>query len=147
MIDNLPKEQLNYMLNQNKNNNSNNNNNNINDTSMNYTKSRPSLNATELKNNISKLSNVNNTKSESLASNQQQLNTIKEKTSSDILSPKKNKNVNISKDIIEEEKYPQKSLKEREKESKIIKNLDEIKIKINLSDLVTSDPEIKNSLK
>ena len=146
MIDNLPKEQLNYMLNQNKNNN-NNNNNNINDTSMNYTKSRPSLNATELKNNISKLSNVNNTKSESLASNQQQLNTIKEKTSSDILSPKKNKNVNISKDIIEEEKYPQKSLKEREKESKIIKNLDEIKIKINLSDLVTSDPEIKNSLK
>ena len=147
MIDNLPKEQLNYMLNQNKNNNSNNNNNNINDTSMNYIKSRPSLNATELKNNISKLSNVNNTKSESLASNQQQLNTIKEKTSSDILSPKKNKNVNISKDIIEEEKYPQKSLKEREKESKIIKNLDEIKIKINLSDLVTSDPEIKNSLK
>ena len=147
MIDNLPKEQLNYMLNQNKNNNSNNNNNNINDTSMNYTKSRPSLNATELKNNISKLSNVNNTKSESLASNQQQLNTIKEKTISDILSPKKNKNVNISKDIIEEEKYPQKSLKEREKESKIIKNLDEIKIKINLSDLVTSDPEIKNSLK
>ena len=147
MIDNLPKEQLNYMLNQNKNNNSNNNNNNINDTSMNYNKSRPSLNATELKNNISKLSNVNNTKSESLASNQQQLNTIKEKTSSDILSPKKNKNVNISKDIIEEEKYPQKSLKEREKESKIIKNLDEIKIKINLSDLVTSDPEIKNSLK
>ena len=147
MIDNLPKEQLNYMLNQNKNNNSNNNNNNINDTSMNYTKSRPSLNATELKNNISKLSNVNNTKSESLASNQQQLNTIKEKASSDILSPKKNKNVNISKDIIEEEKYPQKSLKEREKESKIIKNLDEIKIKINLSDLVTSDPEIKNSLK
>ena len=147
MIDNLPKEQLNYMLNQNKNNNSNNNNNNINDTSMNYTKSRPSLNATELKNNISKLSNVNNTKSESLASNQQQLNTIQEKTSSDILSPKKNKNVNISKDIIEEEKYPQKSLKEREKESKIIKNLDEIKIKINLSDLVTSDPEIKNSLK
>ena len=146
MIDNLPKEQLNYMLNQNKNNN-NNNNNNINDTSMNYTKSRPSLNATELKNNISKLSNVNNTKSESLASNQQQLNTIKEKTSSDILSPKKNKNVNISKDIIEEEKYPQKSLKERERESKIIKNLDEIKIKINLSDLVTSDPEIKNSLK
>ena len=144
MIDNLPKEQLNYMLNQNKNNNSNNN---INDTSMNYTKSRPSLNATELKNNISKLSNVNNTKSESLASNQQQLNAIKEKTSSDILSPKKNKNVNISKDVIEEEKYPQKSLKEREKESKIIKNLDEIKIKINLSDLVTSDPEIKNSLK
>jgi hypothetical protein len=55
MIDNLPKEQLNYMLNQNKNNDSNNNNNNINDTSMNYTKSRPSLNATELKNNISKL--------------------------------------------------------------------------------------------
>ena len=39
-----------------------------------------------------------------------QLNTIKEKTSSDILSPKKNKNVNISKDIIEEEKYPQKSV-------------------------------------
>ena len=146
MIDNLPKEQLNYMLNQNKNNN-NNNNNNINDTSMNYTKSRPSLNATELKNNISKLSNVNNIKSESLASNQQQLNTIKEKTSSDILSPKKNKNVNISKESIEEEKYPQKSLKEREKESKIIKNLDEIKIQINLSDLVTSDPEIKNSLK
>ena len=146
MIDNLPKEQLNYMLNQNKNNN-NNNNNNINDTSMNYTKSRPSLNGTEIKNNISKMSNVNNTKSESMASNPQQLNTIKEKTSSDILSPKKNKNVNISKDIIEEEKYPQKSLKEREKESKIIKNLDEIKIKINLSDLVTSDPEIKNSLK
>ena len=146
MIDNLPKEQLNYMLNQNKNNN-NNNNNNINDTSMNYTKSRPSLNGNEIKNNISKMSNVNNTKSESMASNPQQLNTIKEKTSSDILSPKKNKNVNISKDIIEEEKYPQKSLKEREKESKIIKNLDEIKIKINLSDLVTSDPEIKNSLK
>ena len=146
MIDNLPKEQLNYMLNQNKNNN-NNNNNNINDTSMNYTKSRPSLNGNEIKNNISKMSNVNNTKSESIASNPQQLNTIKEKTSSDILSPKKNKNVNISKDIIEEEKYPQKSLKEREKESKIIKNLDEIKIQINLSDLVTSDPEIKNSLK
>ena len=146
MIDNLPKEQLNYMLNQNKNNN-NNNNNNINDTSMNYTKSRPSLNGNEIKNNISKMSNVNNTKSESMASNPQQLNTIKEKTSSDILSPKKNKNVNISKDVIEEEKYPQKSLKEREKESKIIKNLDEIKIQINLSDLITSDPEIKNSLK
>ena len=146
MIDNLPKEQLNYMLNQNKNNN-NNNNNNINDTSMNYTKSSPSLNGTEIKNNISKMSNVNNTKSESITSNPQQLNTIKEKTSSDILSPKKNKNVNISKDVIEEEKYPQKSLKEREKESKIIKNLDEIKIQINLSDLITSDPEIKNSLK
>ena len=146
MIDNLPKEQLNYMLNQNKNNN-NNNNNNINDTSMNYTKSSPSLNGTEIKNNISKMSNVNNTKSESITSNPQQLNTIKEKTSGDILSPKKNKNVNISKDVIEEEKYPQKSLKEREKESKIIKNLDEIKIQINLSDLVTSDPEIKNSLK
>ena len=147
MIDNLPKDQLNYMLNQNKNNNNNNDNNNINDANMNYTKSIPSLNATDHKNNISKMSNVNNTKSESLASIPQQLNTIKEKTSSDILSPKKNKNVNISKDIIEEEKYPQKSLKDREKESKIIKNLDEIKIKINLSDLITSDPEIKKSLK
>ena len=145
MIDNLPKEQLNYMLNPNKNNN--NNNNNINDTSMNYTKSRPSLNPAENKNNISKMSNVNNTKSESLASNPQQLNTIKEKTSSDILSPKRSKNVITPKEIIEEEKYPQKSLKEKEKESKIIKNLDEIKIKMNISDLTTSDPDIKKSLK
>ena len=147
MIDNLPKDQLNSMLNQNSNNNTNN------DTSLNNTnqmnKIRPGTNTSEAKNNNSKLnsSNVNNTKSDSLISNQQQLNTIKEKTSSEISSPKKTKNISITKEIIEEEKYPQKSLKEKEKESKIIKNLDEIKIKINLNDLISSDPEIKNSLK
>jgi len=64
------------------------------------------------------------------------LNVIKEKTS---------RNINTTNEITEEEKYPQKY--QKEKESKIIKNLDEIKVKININDLITAEPDIKASLK
>ena len=132
MLDNLPKEQVNSMLNPTI------SNNNINEYSINNGK-----------NNLSKMnsSNINNTKSDSLISGAQQLSPIKEKTSSDILSPKKIRNINIAKEVIEEEKYQSKTTKEKEKEIKILKNLEEIKIKMNINDLISSDPEIKNSLK
>ena len=137
MIDNLPKEQFNSLFKKN-----DNNNNDMN-------KIRPSVNTLEFKNSISKKisGNINNAKFEPQMSNQQQINAIKEKTGGDILSPKRSKN--IQKDALEEEKYRQKPSrdKEKEKEDKIRKNLDEIKITIDLSDLISTEPEIKKSLK
>ena len=104
MIDNLPKSQLNVILNQN-----------------------------------------NKSRSESIVSNNpQEFNVKKEKSNpGEINSPKRRKSINISKEIKEEEKYPQKTQKERE----ILKNLDEIKIKINIDDILSSEPDIKKSLK
>ena len=151
MIDNLPKEQINILLNQNNNNCNNQNNNN--DVS-NYTDSKvtqksnksnqnlfknnrlnTNINSSDSK-NINNTASINNTKSDSIVSNNRQLNVIKEKTS---------RNINTTNEITEEEKYPQKY--QKEKESKIIKNLDEIKVKININDLITAEPDIKASLK
>ena len=119
MLDNLTKEELNIMLNKNKENNNNSNN----DVTIN-----------SQNNNISHIVNT--------------LDSKKSKNSNGILSPKKlksNKSDNISRGTNEEEKIQDKKLKE--KELKIIKNLDEIKIKMNISDLLISEPDVKNCLK
>ena len=119
MLDNLTKEELNIMLNKNKENNNNSNN----DVTIN-----------SQNNNISHIVNT--------------LDSKKSKNSNGILSPKKlksNKSDNISRGTNEEEKIQAKNLKE--KELKIIKNLDEIKIKMNISDLLISEPDVKNCLK
>ena len=124
MLDNLSKEELNFMLNKNKENNNNNNSNN--DVTIN----------SQNNNNVSHIVNT--------------LDNKKNKNSNEILIPKKlksNKSNNISRETNtkEEEKIQAKNLKE--KELKIIKNLDEIKIKMNIADLLISEPDVKNCLK
>ena len=123
MLDNLSKEELNFMLNKNKENNNNNSNNDVTINSQNN-------------NNVSHIVNT--------------LDNKKNKNSNEILIPKKlksNKSNNISRETNtkEEEKIQAKNLKE--KELKIIKNLDEIKIKMNIADLLISEPDVKNCLK
>ena len=123
MLDNLSKEELNFMLNKNKENNNNNSNNDVTIISQNN-------------NNVSHIVNT--------------LDNKKNKNSNEILIPKKlksNKSNNISRETNtkEEEKIQAKNLKE--KELKIIKNLDEIKIKMNIADLLISEPDVKNCLK
>ena len=122
MLDNLSKEELNFMLNKNKENNNNSNN----DVTIN----------SQNNNNVSHIVNT--------------LDNKKNKNSNEILIPKKlksNKSNNISRETNtkEEEKIQAKNLKE--KELKIIKNLDEIKIKMNIADLLISEPDVKNCLK
>ena len=117
MLDNLSKDQLNIMLNQ--------NNKSNNDMTIN----------SQNTNNHVVINTLDSKK------NNQQLNALKEKNSNEILNNKKIKNNNVSRESKEEAK----NLKE--KELKIIKSLDEIKIKLNITDLLQSEPDIKNCLK
>ena len=121
MLDNLPKEELNFMLN--KNNNSNNNSNNNNDETINNQNNNTHI--------VNTLENRKNNKN-----------------GNEMLSPKKvksNISNNMSRESNEEEKLQSKNLKE--KELKILKNLDEIKIKMNITDLLISEPDVKTCLK
>ena len=96
-------------------------------------------------NNNTLLSNANNTKLIDTHGSSKPLNTIKEKKSRGSVIDNTN-NTNLNKEIInEEENANQKAL--REKKEQISKNIDEIKIPIALVDLISSEPEIKQSLK
>ena len=163
MIDNLSKEQINNLINPNSNNNNKNNTNtntnneishtdlkvttksnksNISSNKNNKFKKSPSQN-TIGDNNTNNVSNINNTKLLDTHTTNKPLNTIKEKKNEE---KNNDNNINIKDEIInEEEILNQKALKE--KKDKISKSIDEIKIPISLIDIISADPDIKQSLK
>ena len=170
MIDNLSKEEITNLINQNNNNTTNhnnntnnnntNNNNDITHTDLKVTAKSNKSNNTAFKssklkkspsqqtvgdnNNKSIISNINNTKLLDTHGTNKPLNTIKEKKNEENI--KEDKNININNEIInEEENLNQKALKE--KRDKISKNIDEIKIPISLVDLISAEPDIKKSVK
>ena len=170
MIDNLPKDQVNSLINPNTNNNANNNNegthtdlkittksskSNISSVKNNKMKKSPSQNTliennNNTNNNNANLSTLNNnTRLLDTHTTNKPLNTIKEKKSEEINNNNtinNTGNININNEIVnEEEKLSQKELKE--KRDKISKSIDEIKIPISLIDIISAEPDIKKSVK
>ena len=164
MIDNLSKEQLATMLNQNQNTNNNTqmNNNDISHNDLKATTKSNKSNQNAFKSTkIKRLSSQqtigeNNNNINNIATNTKMLesrnsikplNTIKEKTNdknNDNNNTKINNQVNNN-EIKDENKLNQKA--ENEKRDKISKNIDEIKIPISLIDIISAEPDIKKSLK
>ena len=167
MIDNLTKEQIANLVNQNQNQNQNQNapNNTIVNTLNNNetnnadfkasTRSSKSnvFKATKLKKTPSQqnlVENINDTKLLDTKNNTKTikaLNTIKEKKNEkddDNKETNLNEHINNSKEM-EQQLLEQKILKE--KRDKINKNIDEIKIPISLVDIISEEPHIKESAK